>query len=635
MCLFAGGAHAQRAGDNAVAAAQDAFGTTVGKESIGLYSTTSARGFSPVQAGNVRIDGLYIYQPNAPPSLNGLDSHLSKGSTVRVGLTAQSYPFPAPTGIADFQLRLPGDKTIVSAVANYGPYDTYTTDVDASVPIVPGKLGVLFGVGGAYETYTYGGDSTGWSAAALVRWQPTDNLEIIPFYSRIEKYDWETVPFTATTGDFLPPRVKRRAHTTLAFAEGYPEDHNYGVLGRLAVGGNWVLRTGLFRSRNGKPKRQDVLLLNVQPDGAGDYYVVKAPPEWNASYSGEVRASGIYAEGPRRHTVHLSTRGYLTRRTAGGSDLQFVGRTNVGVYRQYPEPVFNLGPQGLHKSRQGAVGVGYTGAWLGVGEANVGVQKAFYSRTVIDPLLLAKKSSSQPWLYYGTVAVFATPNLTVYGSYARGLEESPVAPQSAANRGDSLPANLTEQMDAGIRYVITPSVRLVAGVFEVRKPYLDRNAANIFTDVGAVRHRGIEVSLSGKVAEGLTVLAGAILLQARVSGFTVDRGLISPIPAGTTPRLLRLNVEYGPPSWHGLSVDTQIEHKSAQPANRLNTFKAPSDTVFNLGGRYQFSMFRSPASLRVQVLNVTNEFRWNVNGTSGYFSLGDGRRYTARLSVDF
>ena len=37
--LWAGAAQAQRAADNAVTSAQDAFGTTVGNESIGLYST--------------------------------------------------------------------------------------------------------------------------------------------------------------------------------------------------------------------------------------------------------------------------------------------------------------------------------------------------------------------------------------------------------------------------------------------------------------------------------------------------------------------------------------------------------------------------------------------------------------------
>ena len=46
-------AQAQQAQDNAVKSAEDAFGSTVESESVGLYSTSSARGFSPVQAGNV------------------------------------------------------------------------------------------------------------------------------------------------------------------------------------------------------------------------------------------------------------------------------------------------------------------------------------------------------------------------------------------------------------------------------------------------------------------------------------------------------------------------------------------------------------------------------------------------------
>ena len=57
----AGGAVAQsRSSDNAVTQAEDAFGFSVGRESLGIYSAGYARGFSPTAAGNVRIDGLYI-----------------------------------------------------------------------------------------------------------------------------------------------------------------------------------------------------------------------------------------------------------------------------------------------------------------------------------------------------------------------------------------------------------------------------------------------------------------------------------------------------------------------------------------------------------------------------------------------
>ena len=69
LCCI-GTAHAQRAGENAVAEASDAFGTVVGREAVGLYSAGNARGFSPSQAGNLRIGGLYfdLAQSLFPPT---------------------------------------------------------------------------------------------------------------------------------------------------------------------------------------------------------------------------------------------------------------------------------------------------------------------------------------------------------------------------------------------------------------------------------------------------------------------------------------------------------------------------------------------------------------------------------------
>jgi len=48
-------AQAQRGNEVAITNADDAFGTRVGNENTGLYTQTSARGFNPQQAGNVRL----------------------------------------------------------------------------------------------------------------------------------------------------------------------------------------------------------------------------------------------------------------------------------------------------------------------------------------------------------------------------------------------------------------------------------------------------------------------------------------------------------------------------------------------------------------------------------------------------
>src|SRR5579863_2496631 len=128
---------AQRADENAVTAAQDAFGTSIGFQNVGLYSAGDARGFNPQQAGNLRIEGLYFDQQTWTSG-----DCMVRETTMRVGIAAQSYSFPAPTGIADLSLRTPGDKTLASAILTRGPFDAATADLEVQLPVVEGKFGI-------------------------------------------------------------------------------------------------------------------------------------------------------------------------------------------------------------------------------------------------------------------------------------------------------------------------------------------------------------------------------------------------------------------------------------------------------------------------------------------------------------
>ena len=225
--------------------------------------------------------------------------------------------------------------------------------------------------------------------------------------------------------------------------------------------------------------------------------------------------------------------------------------------------------------------------------------------------------------------------MTFYASYTRGLEDSGIAPESAANPGEALAASLTEQVDAGLRYKITPYITFVAGVFDVSKPYFDRDTSNVFARVGSLRHRGVEMSLSGQPLEGLKVVAGAVLLQARVSGTIVDLGLIGGVPPGQTPVLIRLNADYGPAAWRGFSVNGRVNFEDSHNANRVNTVRISSVTTVDLGARYNFKVHDTSASIRFDVRNVTNVFAWTVAGASGRYSTLPARRYILRLAADF
>src|ERR1700744_6113510 len=81
---------AQRATENAVAQASDAFGTSVGREQIGIYTPDNVPGFSPTRAGNIRMEGLYFDQ------VIELNPRIQDSSQIKVGIAAQGYAFPAP-----------------------------------------------------------------------------------------------------------------------------------------------------------------------------------------------------------------------------------------------------------------------------------------------------------------------------------------------------------------------------------------------------------------------------------------------------------------------------------------------------------------------------------------------------------
>src|SRR4030081_1763319 len=188
--LFASPADAQRAKDNAVTAASDAFGTVVGNQTIGLYSPTNARGFSPTQAENVRIEGLYFDQQTSSS-----DPYLFSGSDMRVGIAAQSYAFPSPSGIADLKLRTPGDSAGASIVLNRGPLEQYSAEVDTQYPLTADSLSIGINVAAAQNfDYDYALTSARRAISLVVRYQPNPGTEFLPFFGYIHNTEHEQTP---------------------------------------------------------------------------------------------------------------------------------------------------------------------------------------------------------------------------------------------------------------------------------------------------------------------------------------------------------------------------------------------------------------------------------------------------------
>lgn len=612
---------------SAIQAATDAFGVTVGIEKIGLYTSDEVRGFSPTAAGNLRIDGLYFDQAG------GLNRRLTDQSTIRVGIASQAYPFPAPTGIVDYHLRSIGPRAALSTSAGLADYAGSYFETDLRLPIAKNKLGLVAGFGLKDDQFPDGSKSHNTTIALVGEWRPFSAVRLRSFWTQMTSNRLETQPILTVGGHWLPPQLPIRRYVGQKWETNTRRYANQGMLADVDFGGGWALRAGLFRSIASDKSAYADLFQNVQPSGRADHLIIADPPEETHSISGEVRITRSFADGPRQHVIYGIVRGRLRRAESGGSDKIEFGAANVLVPEPLLKPGFGFADQALDRVRQFSGGLAYELYWSGLGELGLGVQKTSYRKTFEKPGDPTARTASSPTLFYATLELLVSRRLTLFGGMTRGLEETGIAPDNAVDRGTALPAARTSQADGGLKFALATDLNLVASVFDVRKPYFNLDSKNLFTTLGEEQHKGIEVSLAGRLTHRLSIVTGAVLMDARVTGPAVLEGKIGRRPINSAPRVIRLSAEYAPPAFDGFSIDCGLDYDGRRVASTDNVMRLPARTILRAGARYHFQINRRRVEFRILADNITDQFSWTLT-TGGGFKVDVGRRITGYLAID-
>ena len=281
-----------RAQENVVRQAEDGFGTTIGRESIGIYSPGNVRGFSALAAGNARIDGLFFDQVAAP------NARIRRSTAIRVGLSALTFPFPAPTGVVDYGLIKPGDAASLSATFSADSYANASIELDFSVPIDSEQLVVGGGIALFRNEFSNASKSTSTVVGVSAIIRPIPEVEFQPFWARTDTYNNTIGPLYSPAGDFLPTPVPQRRFFGQDWAQFDGAALLYGFVGKVRPADGWIVDFGLFRSAFLTERDAFVLLDDIQPDGTGAYRVFTDPTGKTASNSGEIRLTHAFAEGP-------------------------------------------------------------------------------------------------------------------------------------------------------------------------------------------------------------------------------------------------------------------------------------------------------------------------------------------------
>jgi iron complex outermembrane receptor protein len=616
-----------RTGDNAVTQAEDAFGFSVGRETIGIYNGNQVRGFSPIAAGNVRIEGLYF-----DPIFN-LNNMLVDSTSIKVGLSAQGYPFLAPSGIVDQTLRRPGDKFGASLIANADSWGGKNVEVDATVPLAA-TLSLGVGLSGGRTVYPNGTDNSNHNEALILRWRPTDRIEIMPFWSRFDDYNDEAGTFYVPAGDFIP-KVDRAHHDeSPRWSNNRFHAGNMGVYSSVLLGKNTLAKLGIFRSDFVTKHFYNFLLVDIDAEGVGERLLFSDPPRNNHALSGEARITQSIPDGPRLHNIHLSLRDRDSHRAFGGSFVTDYGLGAVGdrVTEKKVPPVF--GEPTTLRTKQLTYGIAYDGRWKNVGELSFGISRADYRKKTTLPDKSVIDARAKPWLYNATLAVVISKSIDAYAGYSKGFEESGTPPPSAANRNEPLSSIITKQKDVGVRVKFGDGMRAVAGLFELSRPYFGFAEGNLFEQVGTVRLRGAEFSVSGKITHDLNLLAGGVIFDPKVTKGANALGEIGSKPSGLPSHILNVNANWAVPYLKGLQLDGGLVHRGRLPATISNSLYLPAQLTVNLGARYGFGLGGHNASLRVQAQNLLDNRAITYGGPSTY-GARNSRQVSALFTVDY
>jgi iron complex outermembrane receptor protein len=407
----------------------------------------------------------------------------------------------------------------------------------------------------------------------------------------------------------------------------------FGTTARLAFGDDWLLSAGLFRSLAYSEGNTLPLLLNINGAGRGEFAVLQSPPNSSGSSSGEVRLARSWTSGALRHTLTARLTGRDSSIESGGVQTPVLGPASISSIPDVPRPLFQFPPNTDVKVRQLSPGLAYAAASPQVGQLTLGIQKVYYHRSVEAPGSLTASDSSSPLLYNAAAAAFLSRRLVVYSSYTRGFEEIGIAPLNAVNRYTPVPAQRTWQVDGGLRYQLLPKLQLVAGLFQIDKPYFNLDLDHVFRLVGNTRNRGAEFSLTGEISERLNVVLGVVLIDPKVqyqSGTVL--GATHVVAIGPIPGYLSAYFQYHPPAIPGLILGATVQTTSSRYAVYPDV-NLPAVATLGADVRYKTRLFGNNATFWLESYNLTDAYALSPSASRQLTSL-DARRLELSLVID-
>ncbi len=607
------------------------------------FDRVSVRGFG-LSVNAVFRDGLGINDQGSIALDNKEAIEITKGlSSTRQGITS-------PGGTLNYVVKRPLDQPLTRLTTFGDGFGGFGASADFSRRFGANeRFGARVNVA-AEEIRSFvdevEGDRT--FASLAFNWRATERLDLD---FEVERQDKEISSArgpslgsfpgsSATAAQAMLPRLGPKIRVTQPWAVE-PNTQTY-VSGRASyeISDAWRVRLAAHRAELVRDQL-GLSATNIQPNGDYDIRYFFSPDQERNNTALVAVVEGDVETGAILHELAFGYDYVRRDMVFGDTSTITIGTGNLFNDVVLPRPNVNAGPAYLaSRSNQHALFLTNTakfGDWLqlfggarltrlqAIDGDSAGVLTEAYDKDAFTPSL--------------GLVVKPLPTLSLYASYAEGIEQGGTAPTTAnglpvTNAGQVFDPLTSEQIEIGAKWELPAGALLTLAAFQIDKglQFVDP-ATNTYVQNGRQVHRGLEASVSGRVGERLRLVAGAAWLDAEIQR-TNNAALLGKRPQGVPEWQANLYADYDLSDLlRGLSINAGLYHTGDKAVDGPNTFFVDSFTRLDLGLRYRHRIGESTTAVwRLGVENVTDE-RY-VNDTS-FGALVFGSPTAVRLSATF
>lgn len=226
----------------------------------------------------------------------------------------------------------------------------------------------------------------------------------------------------------------------------------------------------------------------------------------------------------------------------------------------------------------------------------------------------------------------ATDDLSLYGNYSRSF----VPNTTVDDRGNTFDPEEGRSFEVGARYDLTPGLNLNVALYDIEKKNVvtttSVNGVSVSQAAGKVGSRGLEVDLTGRLAERWDVVATYAYDHTEVLDDPVNEGKrlpLAPKHSGSLYLTHHLQVPSNLGSWHAGGGARYVGEQAGDPAN---SFYLSSYTVADAFLRWDLPVTGYQTRLQLNLDNLFDK-EYYPSSANSPLQVAVGEPRTARLSA--